>query len=153
MFYNMDSLFLVPRELVRCYFKWFWKLYNLSFSDLSSIAWGRNCEKSRNSLHWKIPDLNRWSSNYIKKQVIFTGIIITFQNSTKMTYLAPSMYDEFSLVMVKVCAWYHQLMICHLWSITSDCRASKIIWNDTKLNPIFWKLNAENPLFNFCVGV
>ena len=35
----------------------------------------------------------------------------------------------------------------------SDCRASKIIWNDTKLEAIPWEFNVENPLFNFCVGV
>ena len=29
----------------------------------------------------------------------------------------------------------------------------KIISNDTKLEPISWELNYENPLFNFCVGV
>ena len=36
---------------------------------------------------------------------------------------------------------------------SSDCRASKIIYNDTKLEPISWELNLKNPLFNFCVGV
>ena len=36
---------------------------------------------------------------------------------------------------------------------SSDCRASKIIWNDTKLGPISWELNIEYPTFNFCVGV
>ena len=36
---------------------------------------------------------------------------------------------------------------------SSDCRASKIISNDTKLEEIPWELNVENPLFNFCVGV
>ena len=35
----------------------------------------------------------------------------------------------------------------------SDCRASKIIPNDTKLEPISWELNLKNPLFNFCLGV
>ena len=42
--------FSVPRELVRVWyqFKWFLKLYNLSYSDLSFISWGRNCKKSRN---------------------------------------------------------------------------------------------------------
>ena len=34
-----------------------------------------------------------------------------------------------------------------------DCRASKIISNDTKLEEIPWELDVENPLFNFCVGV
>ena len=28
-----------------------------------------------------------------------------------------------------------------------------MIYNDTKLEPISWELNLENPLFNFCVGV
>ena len=36
---------------------------------------------------------------------------------------------------------------------SSDCRASKIIQNDTKLEPIPWELNMENQLFGFCVGV
>ena len=36
---------------------------------------------------------------------------------------------------------------------SSDCRASKIIWNDTKLEPISWEQNAGNPLFIVCVGV
>ena len=36
---------------------------------------------------------------------------------------------------------------------SSDCRASKIIWNDTKPEPISWELNIENPIFNFCLGV
>ena len=35
----------------------------------------------------------------------------------------------------------------------SDCGAFKIIKNGTKLGLIPWKLNAENPLFYFCVGV
>ena len=42
------------------------------------------------------------------------------------------------------------------WNInlnSSKCRALKIISNDTKLEPISWELNYENPLFNFCVGV
>ena len=36
---------------------------------------------------------------------------------------------------------------------SSDRRASKIIFNDTKLGPFCWKLNIVNRLFNFCVGV
>ena len=36
---------------------------------------------------------------------------------------------------------------------SSDCRASKIISNDIKLEPIFWELNLKNQLFNFCVGI
>ena len=36
---------------------------------------------------------------------------------------------------------------------SSDCRASKIVSNDTKLQPISWYLKIENRLFNFCVGV
>ena len=36
---------------------------------------------------------------------------------------------------------------------SSDCRASKIIWHDTKLEPIPWVLNIENHLFSICVGV
>ena len=35
----------------------------------------------------------------------------------------------------------------------SDCRASKIIWNDTKLGPVFLELNIENTLLSICVGV
>ena len=35
----------------------------------------------------------------------------------------------------------------------SDCRASKIIWNDTKLEPVSWVLNIENHLFSIYVGV
>ena len=34
-----------------------------------------------------------------------------------------------------------------------DCRASKILWNDTKAEPISWEINIENSIFNFCVGV
>ena len=30
---------------------------------------------------------------------------------------------------------------------SSDCRALKIITNDTKLEPISWELNLKNPLF------
>ena len=33
-----------------------------------------------------------------------------------------------------------------------DCRASKIIPNDTKLEPISWDPVFGNPIFNFCVG-
>ena len=49
--FNMDSPFLVLRELVlvRYHFKWFFKLYNLSYSDLSFIPWGRNFKNFRNS--------------------------------------------------------------------------------------------------------
>ena len=35
----------------------------------------------------------------------------------------------------------------------SDCRAAKIISNDTKLETISWELNAANPIFIVCVGV
>ena len=35
----------------------------------------------------------------------------------------------------------------------SDCRASKIISNNTKLEAIPRELDVENPLFSFCVGV
>ena len=35
----------------------------------------------------------------------------------------------------------------------SDRRASKIISNDTKLEPISWELVFGNPIFNFCEGV
>ena len=34
----------------------------------------------------------------------------------------------------------------------SDCRASKIICNDTELEPIPWVLNIENPFLKLCVG-
>ena len=36
---------------------------------------------------------------------------------------------------------------------SSDCRASKIISNNTKLEAIPRELDVENPLFSFCVGV
>ena len=36
---------------------------------------------------------------------------------------------------------------------SSDFRVSKMIWNDTKLTPIFWELNIENTLLSICVGV
>ena len=36
---------------------------------------------------------------------------------------------------------------------SSDCRARKIISNDTKLEAIPWELDDGNPLFKFCVGV
>ena len=35
----------------------------------------------------------------------------------------------------------------------SDCRAWKIIQNDTKAESIPWEMNIENPKFYFCVGV
>ena len=36
---------------------------------------------------------------------------------------------------------------------SSDCRALKIIKNNSKLEAIPWELNVENHLFNFFVGV
>ena len=36
---------------------------------------------------------------------------------------------------------------------SSNYRASKIIYNDIKLDPISWELNLINPLFNFCLTV
>ena len=42
------------------------------------------------------------------------------------------------------------------WNIylnSSGCRASKIVKNDTKFEPISWKFNSEIPILNFCVGV
>ena len=36
---------------------------------------------------------------------------------------------------------------------SSDCRTSKIIQNDTELEPISWEPNRKNSLFNSCVGV
>ena len=36
---------------------------------------------------------------------------------------------------------------------SSDSRASKIIWNDTKPEPMSRELNIENQILNFCVGV
>ena len=35
----------------------------------------------------------------------------------------------------------------------SDCSASKIIWNDTKLGPIFVELNIENTLFSIWMDI
>ena len=35
----------------------------------------------------------------------------------------------------------------------SDCRASKVIPNDTELETISWELVFANPIVNFCVGV
>ena len=34
----------------------------------------------------------------------------------------------------------------------SDYRASKIIWNDTKPEPISWDMNIGNLIFYVCVG-
>ena len=36
---------------------------------------------------------------------------------------------------------------------SSDYRASKIISNDTELEPIPWEPNMKNHIFHFCVGV
>ena len=36
--------------------------------------------------------------------------------------------------------------------MAEDCRALKIISNDTKLEQIFWVSKIENPLFKVCVG-
>ena len=35
----------------------------------------------------------------------------------------------------------------------SDCRASEIMLNDTKLEPISWELKIGNPISNVCLGV
>ena len=42
---KLDFRCSVLRKLVRVWFhfKWFWKLYNLSYSLSSFIPWGRNC--------------------------------------------------------------------------------------------------------------
>ena len=42
---------------------------------------------------------------------------------------------------------------CNLNLNSSDCRALKIIFNDTKLESISWELNIINRLLDFCVGV
>ena len=36
---------------------------------------------------------------------------------------------------------------------SSVCRASKSMSNDTKHEPVYWKLHVENSLLKFCVGV
>ena len=36
---------------------------------------------------------------------------------------------------------------------SSNCRAPKIIFNDTEFEPVSWELRIENSLFNFRVGV
>ena len=36
---------------------------------------------------------------------------------------------------------------------SSNYRAPNIIFNETELERVFWKLRIENTLFNFCVGV
>jgi len=36
---------------------------------------------------------------------------------------------------------------------SSNCKAPKIIFNDTELEPVSWELRIENTLVNFCVGV
>ena len=46
-----------------------------------------------------------------------------------------------------------ELSIWNLNLNSSDCIAQKIIWNDTKLEPIPWELNMKNQFFDFCVGV
>ena len=39
----------------------------------------------------------------------------------------------------------------HEWN--SDSRDSKIIKNETKLEPISWELNVKNRFLNLCMGV
>ena len=46
-----------------------------------------------------------------------------------------------------------KLSACNLNLNSSDCGASKIIYNDTKLEPIPWEQTRENSLLNFCVGI
>ena len=46
-----------------------------------------------------------------------------------------------------------ELSIRNLNLNSSDCRASKIISNDIKLEPTALELNLKNQLFNFCLGV
>ena len=41
----------------------------------------------------------------------------------------------------------------NLYLNNSNCKASKIIEIDTKLEQISWEVNVKNPLFNFCVGI
>ena len=42
--------------------------------------------------------------------------------------------------------WHSNINISH-------GRASKIIWNDTNLEPFSWDRIIKNSLWNFCVGV
>ena len=50
---KIDFQFLVPRKLVRVWYhwKWFFKLYTLSYSDSSFIRWAQKSKKSRNSAY------------------------------------------------------------------------------------------------------
>ena len=54
--------------------------------------------------------------------------------------------------------WYVRQEIFNLsewnWNLnSSDCRTSKVIWNDSKLEPISWDLILNGHIFNPCVGV
>ena len=41
----------------------------------------------------------------------------------------------------------------NLYLNSSNCKASKIMEIESKLEQISWELNVENSFINFCVGV
>ena len=65
---------------------------------------------------------------------------IPFERSRSMRRLNAGIFRNFELS-----EWSFNLNY-------SDCRASKMIWNHTKLKPISQEMNIENWFLNFCVG-
>ena len=74
--FKMVSRFSLPRKLVRVWYqiKWFFKRYNLSYSDSSFIPWGRKALKSRNSTYSPVFFyLQRHNTVFMTKNNLFSS--------------------------------------------------------------------------------
>ena len=67
-----------------------------------------------------------------------------------------STYGIFVSIMIRLKSGNLRIFEPSEWILNlngSKCRFPKIIFSDTKLDPVSWELRIENTLSNFCVGV
>jgi len=106
------------------------------------MQWAGHSMSVQNSLM-----MNRWTGFIMNVDIrstfknVWRERSMTYQRINTMTRLNSGNFRIF-----QPCEWNLNLN-------SSDCRASKIIYNDIKLEPISWELNLKNPVLNTCVGV
>ena len=119
------------------------------------------------------PCISAWSPKSVLPNYLLTGSyegvystghernvfdLYSLQNDelNKVTFSYKYKYQIITLFIRRLNSGIFRIFDPREWNLnlnSSDCRASKIIWNVTKLGPISWELNIEYPIFNFCVGV
>ena len=85
--------------------------------------------------------------------VIMTFCLLTFKTGFKIVTYKNSNRISLMIRLKSGIFWIFDFSKWRSNLTSSNCRALKIILNDTKPEPISWELFIENPILNFCVGV